>query len=79
MQINMSSNLQTNIEKVRPAPDKNNTKYYLEVTTFNLSNKDSNLWNDITTVLSANFAQVSATQTEYWCKQNYQTQPKTKA
>ena len=79
MQINMPSNLQTNIEKVRPAPDKKNSKYYLEATTFNLSNKDSNLWNDITTVLSANFAQVSTTQTECWCKLNYQTQPKTKA
>ena len=43
MQINMPSNLQTNIEKVRPAPDKKNSKYYLEATTFNLSNKDSNL------------------------------------
>ena len=29
------------------------------------------------TVLSANFAQVSATQTEFWCKLNYQIEPKT--
>ena len=32
--------------------------------TFNLSNKDNYLWHTIITSLSANFAQVSATQTE---------------
>ena len=29
------------------------------------------------TVLSANFAQLNATQTELWCKLNYQIEPKT--
>ena len=29
------------------------------------------------TVLSAKFAQVSATETEFWCKLNYQIEPKT--
>ena len=42
----------------------------------NLSNKDNNLWNYITTVLIVNLAQVSATKTECWCKLNYQTQQK---
>ena len=46
--------------------------------TFNISNKDNYLWNVMITVLSANFAQVSATQTECWCKMNYTTHPKTK-
>ena len=50
---------------------------YIEAITFNLSNKDNHLWNDMITVLSANFAQVSATQTEFWCKLNYQIEPKT--
>ena len=44
--------------------------------TFNLSNKDSHLWNDMIAVLSANFAQVSGTQTDFWCKLNYQIEPK---
>ena len=29
------------------------------------------------TILSANFAQVSATQTEFWCKLNYQIELET--
>ena len=76
MQINIPSNLQANIEQVRLAPDKWYTKHYIEVITFNLSNKDKNLWNDTITVLSANFAQVSATQTEFWCKLTYQIELK---
>ena len=63
MQTNISSNLQGSIEQVRPASDKYNTEY-IEAMTFNLSNKDDNLWNAMITVPSANFAQVSATQTE---------------
>ena len=39
-------------------------------------NKDNYLWNDMITALSANFAQVSATQTEFSCKLNYQIEPK---
>ena len=58
MQTNISSNLQANIEKVRPVPGKNNTKCYIEAITFNLSNKNNYPWNDMITVLSANFAQV---------------------
>ena len=77
MQTNIPSNLQANIEQVRPAPNKLYTNYYIEAITFNLSNKDNHLWNDMITVLSANFAQVSATQTDFWCKLNYQIQPKT--
>ena len=45
--------------------------------TFNLSNKNNHLWNDMITVLNANFAQVSTTQIECMCKMNCQTQPKT--
>ena len=56
MQTNISSNLQANIEKVRPVPGKNNTKCYIEAITFNLSNKNNYPWNDMITVLSANFA-----------------------
>ena len=41
MRTNIPSNLQTNIEQVRPALDKYNTKYDLEAMTFNLSNKDN--------------------------------------
>ena len=41
MQTNILSNLQANIEQVRPAPNKWNTKYYIEGITFNLSNKDN--------------------------------------
>ena len=41
MQTNISSNLQANIEKVRPVPGKNNTKCYIEAITFNLSNKNN--------------------------------------
>ena len=43
---------------------------------FNLSNKGNHLWNDMITVLSANFAQIGATQTECWCKLNHGAQPK---
>ena len=46
--------------------------------TFNLSNKDNSLWNAMITILSANSAQVSATQTECWYKLNCETDPKTK-
>ena len=52
MQTNIPNNLQANIEQVRPAPDKYNTKYYIEAVTFNLSNKNNHLWNDMVTVLS---------------------------
>ena len=45
--------------------------------TFNLSNKDKHPCNDMITVLNANFAQVSATQTEGLCKLNHETQSKT--
>ena len=73
----MQTNLQANTEQVRSAPDKYNTKYYIEAITFNLSIKDNHLWNDMITVLSAKFAQVSVTQTVFWCKLNYQIEPKT--
>ena len=43
MQTNIPSNLQDNIEQARTAPDKYNTKYCIEATTFNLSNKDNHL------------------------------------
>ena len=56
MQSNIPSNLQANMEQVRPAPDKKYIKYYIEAITFNLSNKDKHLWNNTITVLSANFA-----------------------
>ena len=65
MQTNKHSNLQANIEQVRPAPDNYNTKYYIEAITFNLSNTNNHLRNDMITVLSAIFAQVSSTQTEF--------------
>ena len=68
MQTNIPSNLQANSEQVRPTPDKCNTKYYMEAITFNLNNKDNHLWNGMITVFNASFAQVSATQTEFWCK-----------
>ena len=68
MQTNIPSNLQANSEQVRAAPDKCNTKCYMEAITFNLSNKDNHLWNGMITDLSANFARVSATQTKFWCK-----------
>ena len=55
MQSNIPSNLQANIKQVRPAGDKKYTKYYIEAITFNLSNRDKHLWNDMITVLSANF------------------------
>ena len=42
MQTNIPSNLQAFIEQVRPAPDKYNTKYYIEAITFNISNKCNN-------------------------------------
>ena len=45
---------------------------------FSLSNKDNYLWNFMI-MISANFAQVNATQTECWCKMNCETDPKTKA
>ena len=41
--------------------------YYIEAITFSFSNKDNHLWNDMITVLSANFAQLRATQAEFWC------------
>ena len=65
MQTNIPSDLQANIEQVRPAPYKYNTKYDIEAITFNLSNKDNYLLNDMITVFSAKFAQGSATQTEF--------------
>ena len=77
MQINIPRNLQTNIEQVRPVPDKYNTKCYIETITLNLSSKYHHPWNDMITVFSANFARVSATQTELWYKLNYQTMSKT--
>ena len=77
MQTNILSNLQAKIEQVRPAPDKSYTKYYIEAITFNLSNKYNYLWDDMITVLSVNFKQVTANQTEFWCKLNYQIEPKT--
>ena len=43
MQTNIPSNLQANIEQVRPAPGKLYTNYYIEAITFNLSNKDNHL------------------------------------
>ena len=49
----------------------------MEAITFNLTNKDNHLWNDMITVLIANFAQVKATQTDFWCKLNYQIETKT--
>ena len=77
MQTNIPSNLQSNIEQVKPAPYKYNIKYYIEAITFNFSNKDNYLWNDMITFLSANFAQANATHTKFWCKLNNQTEPKT--
>ena len=77
MQTNVPSNLQAKTEQVRPAPEKQNTKYYIEAITFNIKNKDNHLWTDMITVLSASFAQVSSTHTEFWCKLNYQIEPKT--
>ena len=56
-----------------------NTILNIYAMTFNLSNKDNYLWNAMIAVLSANFAQVSTTQTECWCKMNCETHPKTKA
>ena len=70
MQTNIPSNLQVNSEYVRSTPDNYTTKYHIEAITFNLSNKDNHLWNDMITILSAKFAQVSATQTEFSCKTN---------
>ena len=64
MQTNVASNLPADIEQVWPAPDNYNTKCYIETITFNLSNKDNHLWNNMMTVLSANFAQISATKNE---------------
>ena len=43
MQPNISSNLEANIEQVRPALDKKYTKYYIKAITFILSNKDNDL------------------------------------
>ena len=56
-----------------------NTILNIYAMTFNFSNKDNYLWNVMIVVLSANFTQVSATQTECWCKMNCETHPKTKA
>ena len=44
--------------------------------TLNLCNKDNHLQNDMLTVLNTNFVQVSATQTECFCKLNHETQQK---
>ena len=71
MQINISNILQVNIEQVKPAQDKSNTKYYIETITFNLNNKDNHLWNDKITILSANFAYATTTRTKFWYKLNY--------
>ena len=68
MQINIPSNLQANNEQGRPAPDKYNTKCYIKAITFNLRNKDNHRWNGMIIVISANFAQVFSTQTEFYCK-----------
>ena len=57
MQTNIPNNLKTNIEQVRPVPDKYRAKCSIEAITFNLSNKGN--------VLSASFAQVNSTQTEF--------------
>ena len=43
MQTNILSNLHANTEHVKPAPDKYNTKYYIETITFNLSNMENHL------------------------------------
>ena len=43
---------------------------YIEALASNLSVKDNSIWNGMITVLSANFVQVSATETECWCKLN---------
>ena len=64
IQTNIPSNLRAN-RPVRPAPDKYNAKYYIAAITFNLSNKDNHLLNEMITVFSAKFTQVSATQTEF--------------
>ena len=50
--------------------------YYIEAIIFNLSNKYNHPWNNMIIVLSGNFEQVSASQTELWCKLNYQIKPK---
>ena len=64
MQTNIASNLQANLEQVRPAPDKYYNKYHIETMTFNVINKDNHLSNNMIIVLSANFTLVRATQTE---------------
>ena len=64
MQTNIASNLQANLEQVRPAPDKYYNKYHIEAMTFNIINKDNHLSNNRIIVLSANFTLVRATQTE---------------
>ena len=77
MQTNIPSNLQSSIEEVKPAPYKYNIKCHIEAITLNFSNKDNYLWNDMIPFLSANFAQVNATHTKFWCKLNNQIEPKT--
>ena len=47
-----------------------NIVLFIKAITFNLSNQGNYLWNDIIPVLSANFAQVSATQIRASSKQN---------
>ena len=59
MQTNILSNLKANIEQVIPLPDKCNTEYDIEAMTFDLRNKENHLWNDMITVLSTNFTQVT--------------------
>ena len=46
MQTNIPSNLQANIEQVKPASDKYNAEYYIEAMIFNLSNKGNHLRQD---------------------------------
>ena len=62
MQNIITSNLQANIEEVRPESGRHNTEYICKG--LQSQQKDSYLWYTMITVLSANIAQVSATQTE---------------
>ena len=79
MQTNIPSNLQADIEKVRPAPDKYNTRYYIEAINFNLSNKDNHLWNDMINVLNTNFAKVKLNNDLNWIIKLSQKQIRTSA
>ena len=64
MQTNIPCDVQANIEQVTPASGKQNTEYYLEAMTYNFSNKDNHLSNDMIIFLSANFTRVGTTQIE---------------